>query len=408
MQLVSPLLLCCVPVLSLTFSAAVFSVALHCSNQRHRLYLLPFFIIFSIFSFTASKYFWFIPSLVSLWSQGVSLYILHIISLLHIEKWPVPYFSAQLSTQQYTASNRQRYFDLRATYKLWGNPQLLPQMIAPNAHSPPEAQPYSVFFFLRLIKLPIYYYLHSYVIPSLFSETIVEIFPEDVSPVQQTLLRRFQEVTAREIVIRGYTATVWILESLIFLDGANAILACFFVTVGIDHPSEWPALFGSPISATSLRKFWSRFWHKLAVRPFTNYGKVVAHSLGLQPESFAFKTIVACVVFGLSGISHSAVSWQLGQRDWYLDIWWFFLNFLSCLVEVMCLSAMRSFAKSMRWSRELKIIEDSWFGKLIGIAWVFGFFLWSTPKWKYPGIYRAALEEARWRSILSKMSVVPA
>lgn len=407
MQLVRPLLLCCVPVLSLAFSAAVFSVALHCSNQRHRLYLLPFFITFSVFSFTSSKYFWFIPSLVSLWSLGVSLYILHIISLLHIERWPVPRSSAPPSTQQHATSKRQWHLDFRATYKLWGNPQLLPTIVAPDAHSPPETQPYSVFFFLRLIKLPIYYYLHSYVIPSLFSETIVEFFPEDVSPVQQTLLRRFQEVTAREVVIRGYTAIVWILESLVFLDGANAILACFFVLVGLDHPSDWPALFGSPMSATSLRKFWSRFWHRLAVRPYTNYGKVVACSLGLQPESFAFKTIVACVVFGLSGASHSAVSWRLGQRDWYLDIWWFFLNFLGCSVEIMWLSAIHSFAKSMKWSRELKMIEDSWFGKFVGFAWVFGFFFWSTPKWKYPGIYREALETARWRSILSKMSVVP-
>lgn len=113
------------------------------------------------------------------------------------------------------------------------------------------------------------------------------------------------------------------------------------------------------------------------------------------------------MIFGLSGISHSAVSWQLGHHDWYLDIWWFFLNFRGCLVEVLCLSAIRSLSKSMRWSRELRTIENSWFGKLIGIAWVFGFFIWSTPKWKYPAIYRAALGEARWRSILSKMCVVP-
>lgn len=161
----------------------------------------------------------------------MALYILHIISLLHIEKSPSPNSSAQLSTQQYTASNQRRHFDLRATYKLWGNPQLLPQIKVTDAHSSPEAESYPVFFFLRLVKLPIYYYLYSHIIPSLFLQTIVQIYPEDVSPIQQTLLRRFQEVTARELVIRGYTATIWILESVIFLDGANAILACFFVTL---------------------------------------------------------------------------------------------------------------------------------------------------------------------------------
>lgn len=389
MQFITQLLLCCVPVLYLALSAAVFSITLHCSNQTNRLYLLPFFLIFSVLSFITSEYFSpFSPSLVSLWSLAISLYILHIISVLYIERWPSPSSSFTKQQQDTTPTNQLRHFSFRATYKLWGNPQLLPTADAAS----PEI-PYSVFFFLRLIKLPIYYSLHSYVIPLIFSETVVEYFPEDVSPVQQTLFRRIHEVTAREVIIRGYTAVIWILESIIFLDSANAVLACFFVLVGLDQPSEWPALFGSLISATSLRKFWSRFWHGLAVRPYTNYGKVLATSiLQLRPGSFAFKTVVACVVFLLSGVSHSAVSWQLGYHEWFLDIWWFFLNFLGCSIEVLCLSAIRGFAKFMKLSRELKMIEDSWFGNFIGYVWVFAFFFWSTPKWRYPSIYRQTLE----------------
>jgi hypothetical protein len=288
--------------------------------------------------------------------------------------------------------------DLRATYKLWGNPQLLQatKATSDSRGSPPEI-PYSVFYFLRLIKLPIYYCLHTYAIPPIFSETIYAFFPEDVSPIQQTLLRRLSDVTAREVVIRSYTAIIWILESLIFLDSANALLACFFVLVGLDQPSEWPALFGDITSATSLRRFWARFWHRLAIRPYTNYGKVLASNLKLKPGSFSFKMVVACAVFLLSGASHAAVSWRVGQPEWYLDIWWFFLNFIGCLLEIICLAVNRSVAKSMRWSQELKMIEDSWFGEFVGYAWVFGFFFWSTPKWRYPGIYRQALEARSWK-----------
>jgi hypothetical protein len=406
MQLFKTLFLSCIPILYLAFSAVVFSVTLHCSDYRHRLFLLPIFIVLSVLSFTSSKYLWFIPSLVSLWSQAVLLYILHVISLLYIERWPAPRSSPQPSTRQDPTSKNQWNIGFRAAYRLWGNPQLLWTNSVPNAHSPPKTQPCFVFIFLRLMKLPIFYYLHFHVIPSLFSETIVEILPGDVSSVQQNLLRRFREVTAREVVVRGYSAIFWIWESVVFLDGANAILACFFVLIGLDRPSDWPALFGNPRLASSLRKFWSRFWHRLAVRPYTNHGKVVAFRMGLQPGSFAFKATVSFVVFALSGTAHSAVSWQLGKRDWYLDIWWFFLNFLACSAEVMWLSAIRGLAKTMGWSQELKMIEASWLGELVGFAWVFGFFFWSVPKWKYPSMYREALDMASWKLLLSKMSIV--
>ena len=70
------------------------------------------------------------------------------------------------------------------------------------------------------------------------------------------------------------------------------------------------------------------------------------------------------------------------------------------------LSAIRGLAKSTGWFRELKMIEESWFGKFVGFAWVFGFFFWSVPKWKYPVLHSVAVETATWRRILSKMSIV--
>ncbi|TVY16133.1 Acetyltransferase ataH [Lachnellula arida] len=342
----------------------------------------------------------------SSWSQAVLLNIFHIVSLLYIEKWPAPCLETRNSTEK-TQTSRQRYhYDLRATYKLWGDPQLLSSNPDPETDSKAKIQPLSVFIFLRLIKLPIYYYLQFHLIPSLFSETIVTYLPEDVSPIQQTYFRRWHEVEDRELVIRGYTAITWIWESVVFLDSANSVLACFFVLVGVDEPRDWPSLFGNPASATSLRGFWSRFWHRLAIRPYSNYGKIVAYSLGLQQGGFAYKTIVAFVVFTLSGISHAAVSWQLGRKDWYLDVIWFSLNFLACSVEVVVLSAIRGIAKSMGWSRELNMVQESSFGKFVGFVWVFGFFFWSVPKWKYPMLHSVAVETATWRRILSGMSLV--
>lgn len=405
---IGSVMLCFVPVAYLSLSTIVFCISLCCSDYKYRLYLLPLFLAFSILSFSTSKHFWFIPSLVSLWSQALSLYILHVVSLLHLERWPAPPSLTPPSNPKRLSSKQQWNHALLAMYKLWGNPRLLSTISVHDdgASSQVRCQSYPTFFFLRLVKLPIYYYVHFKVMPLLFSVTIVEFLPADVSPVQQTMFRRIGEVTAREVLIRGHTAVSWIWESVVYLDGTNAILACFFVLLGLDCPSEWPALFGSPALVTNLRNFWARFWHRLAVRPYTNYGKVAARSLGLDPKSVPFKATVAFVTFALSGATHSAVSWHLGRRDWHLDICWFLLNFAACFVERVFLSSIRELARTIGWSRELKLIERSWFGRLIGFTWVFGFFFWSVPKWRYPRIYTEASQIATLRSLLSKLSIV--
>jgi hypothetical protein len=396
-----------VPLIYLALSDIAFYHSLNLPSQKQRLYFLPPFLLFSVLSFQASKYFWFIPGLGSLWCLAVSLKILHTISVLHIEKWPVP----QLPPGKALTRKQKFVWHFRAAYRIWGNPQMLRTIASKEDEKKPKEtqQSLSVFLFLRLIKLPIYYYIHFRILPAAFAETLVEYIPQDLSSEEQILIRRlfyvYSEVTARELVVRAYMAVYWIWESLVYLDGANSILACFFVLVGLDEPRDWPSLFGNPTAITGLRTFWSRFWHRVAVRPYSNYGKVVARFLGLGDKSIGCKTVVAFVVFALSGISHSAVSWQLGQKEWWLDVWWFLMNFLGCTGEVVFLGCVRSLAKKIGWSRELTLIEESWFGRFVGYAWVLAFFFWSVPKWKYPAMYQTAVVKARWNEIWSKMRV---
>jgi hypothetical protein len=82
------------------------------------------------------------------------------------------------------------------------------------------------------------------------------------------------------------------------------------------------------------------------------------------------------------------------------------MNFLGCTGELVVLMGVRSLARKIGWSQELKMIEESWFGRLFGYAWVFGFFFWSVPKWKYPAMYQTAVVTARWNEIWSKMRIV--
>ncbi|KAI2602307.1 membrane bound O-acyl transferase family-domain-containing protein [Hypoxylon sp. NC1633] len=390
---------CALPIGYLLLSFLVFHFALHTSHQRSRLLLLPFFLLFAVLSFTSSKHFFFLPALTSLWAQSVALNIVHVTSLLFIEKWPAP-IQSQKNSSWATA--------LRATYRIWGNPRLLPEAKKPPPGSAEQGEPLAAFLILRLAKLPLYYALHCHMLPRLFTETIVELAAEDVA--NPALLTRLYCITAREATVRSFVAVSWIWESLVFLDGANAVLAILSVLSGIDQPADWPPLFGGPSSACGLRSFWSRFWHQLAARPYTSYGRAFARSAAFTRPGFALPSpvsgaVVAFAVFLISGLAHAAVSWRLGMSGW-LDLQWFLLNFAACLAETLVLTSVRHVAKRYGLSRELALIERSWLGWFVGFAWVFAFFFWSVPLWKFPTLHKELTRAERWAAILSKMTVV--
>lgn len=402
-----------IPVAYLLLSFLVFHYALQTPKQQLRWFFLPIFLCFAVLSFTKSTQLSPFPGIPSLWAQSVALNIIHVTSLLFLEKWPAP-------PQHPPRPSQAAAF--YTTYRIWANPQLLPPAVdksAKKTDEKEEEEPVVIFLLLRLTKLPLYYYLHIHVLPLLFAEALVELSPLDVAPTQLAILTRLSEITPRELLIRSYFAVSWIWESLVFLDSSNAVLAVVAVLSGLDRPADWPPLFNSPTRITSLRTFWSRFWHRLAVRPYMRYARVIAsRGLGLPwrgntssplspSSSLALNTTTAFLVFLFSGVSHSAVSWRLGMRD-YLDIKWFLLNFAACFVETVVLSTVRTLARRANLTRELRTIEESWLGCVVGPAWVFVFFWWSVPLWRGPRVYEALvrveneIKREGWMEILGK------
>ncbi|KAI1808695.1 hypothetical protein F4811DRAFT_500402 [Daldinia bambusicola] len=373
-----------------------FHWSLHTSHRIYRLLIFLSFVLFSTLSFIYSKYFP-VPNFTSLWAQSLLLNVVHATSIIVLEDFSVP------PRDPRDSSWLSAFY---TTFRVWGNPRMLPKAKKSKSGEDEQEEPVAVFLIHRFAKIPLYYFLNWHVLPKLFSETVVELVAYDVAfPV---LLTRLSDVTAREAVVRSFTALSWIWESLVFLDGTNAILAVFFVLIGVDQPSDWPPIFGYPSGMCGLRKFWSHFWHKLAVRPYSSYGRAFARMLsfiipGLSPAVTG--TIVAFVIFLISGLSHAAVSWRLGTSGW-LDLQWFLLNFAGCFVETLVLSVVRRLAKRAGRTRELVWLEISWLGWFIGYAWVFAFFFWTVPLWKFPTLYRELVKLERWASILSKMTVV--
>jgi len=345
------------------------------------------------------------------------LNILHIVSLLYIEKrtFLLQYYICTKSKEEATKKIIPRY-NFTAAYKLWGNPQLLDVTQSPTLSTPLTSEKkarsgtYLVFFIFRLIKLSLYYFLHNDLIPRCIFHALGDLHAEDFSPAHSHLFPNIYIFNQRQLAIRAYIALSWIYEGFLLLDTANCILAILFVAVGLDEPSDWPILFGNPAAATSLRRFWGKFWHQVGVRTYTNYGKLLAANLKLSPKSTYSKTLVAFTVFLLSGLSHSVVSYNLGNTaTWQLDTYWFLLNFLICTLEILLLSLLKAGTKTFGWSRRLKRVQESWAGKSFGYIWVFLFFWWSVPMWKYPGLYAQAVIRAdneRWMQILQTALIV--
>lgn len=371
---------CAVPPLSLLLSATLFGIILHSGNNVKRRYLLLPFLSASWLSIASPQQFWFSSELLSLWNLSVLLYTLQSISLLYIEK--------AIPTKPPPGLNTYQYYRHRisSTYRLWGNPRLLPRQI--EAHN---SSPLSRFVAHRTLKLTFYYYAHTALLPHLHSLLIGPLSPSDVNRHQSSLLVLSSgALTLRSLVIRAHTSIYWIWESLVFLDGANALLSLLSaVILRIDSPGDWPPLFGSPSSATSLSNFWSKFWHRLPARPYKNIGRFVAVDLlSLQPRSTPCNLLIAAIVFALSGGIHSFITWQGGYRDWWRELAWYMLNFGGCTAERLVKHGVRRVAKKMGWSAQLKRIEGSCIGSLVGYLWVLVFFMWSVPFWKYPRLLR--------------------
>lgn len=404
MQLYFRLLASCSrPIAHLVLCILVFHLILHTSNHKRRLLLLPLFLLFAVLSFTTCNRFSVIsPYLSSLWAQSVALNIVHIFSLVCIEKCAVPQTDS-LAT----------WTSLRETWRLWSNPQLLPPAAVTkatnkkddkNTKTTAEQDSVPLFLLLRLLKLPIYYYLYTSILPSIFAETIFRLDTSDVA--ETALLTRLGDIATREVVVRSYTAVVWIWESLVLLDGTNAVLSIIAVLSGLDRPGDWPSLFGNPCAACGLRNFWSRFWHRLAVRSYGQFGRLVARYVPVRSKR-AQKSVVAFVVFLLSGLSHSAVSWRLGHVDWHIDLQWFMFNFAACSVELVVVSTARDVARRLGLARELELLERSWLGYLVGYSWMFGFFFWTVPMWRFPRLHRQLDATDRLMRLLSKMTLIP-
>lgn len=375
-----------IPVSSFVLSSVISCVALNVS-QPYRVYFLPVIVLPAILSFTTLNYLAFLPDLNQLWGHLVIIYIIHITSVLYIEKWTLP---------------RPEKWDLHAAYKIWGNPRLLntPRAVPYAPRMQQQHTSRSRFVLGRLFKLLVYYLVNTYLVSRIFPEafkpfSIFEFAPQQEVYFRRLLLAQSPAVTVRETLLRAVFAVRWIWANFMGLEFAHAGVAILFaVILRWDEPHEWPPLFGSPLEAYTLRQFWGRFWHRIVYRPYTSHGLWASRRvLRLRAGSAAEKLFVSAFVFLLSGLAHSMVTRQAGIRcACWRDTWWFALNFVAAAGETAVGKGMRSVAKKTEWGTVLERWRMSGAANVLGFVWVFGFFFWSVPMWEYAKIYCVAVE----------------
>lgn len=291
---------------------------------------------------------------------------------------------------------------LTASSRIWNNPRRIPKVVArPNPQQHRTSHPRLVFLALSLAKIGTLLILHRHLISPFLTTPILEsIQLSDLAPEKERFISRLvtspNDITSFELALRLFLPANWIWTNYFCLETYHSILAIIFVCVlRIDEPEEWPPLFGNLLDAYSVRYFWSRFWHRITAREMTLVALPVSRKLmGCRPGSSMDKTVIAFMVFFLSGVAHAIVAWRTEEGHEARDVLFYVGNFAAAAVEVF----VWRFAQ--RTGLVSKTKTTLWW-KVLGIVWVYLWLMWIMPKWQFP-----KLRAGRLRQLEMEMAVM--
>jgi hypothetical protein len=395
-----------IPIGYLACASTCFYVALNVSIQARWL-CMPFLVFFAGQSVLGSHHLSWPQGLSDLWGLSVVIWTVHIASLLFCED---PLETLVTTDIQATPRSTTRWH-LRPAYKLLFNVRLLRAQQQADKDwfddcDPQESESTYRFCVTKSCRLVIIWLLHTQIEPLIYPGPFLPFTPSDFSPTRQVFLRRLLldtgSITVRETGIRACLAVRWIWIAVYEIEAAHAFLAIVFVAVlRFDTAEEWPPLFGNITEAYNLRPFWGRFWHRIANRSYTNFGRLVSRrGFGLKPSSTGDKIMRIFVVFLISGLAHSLVSWCGGdKRHYMLDTYFFLLNFLGGGIEVTLPKLLDMTLGSKNRAHMIPMSRS------IGYCWMFCFFFCVVPKWQFPRAYEQLQYVERMKALRDLLSV---
>ena len=366
-------------------------VALNVTQPYRLCFLFPILFLAFLGFVTINHIDAIVPGLGQLWGHVILIHAVHNTAVLYLEKLAL------------SPDGVHQKWNLHAAYKICLNPQLLnTPWEVPCARKEKTNPSRTAFIRNRLCQLVIFYLINNTVVFAIFPLAFIPLSHEAFSAPQRVYFRRLlfstsSPVTASETMLRAVFAFRWIWNNVIALHFAQTAVALLFaVILRWDEPQEWPALFGSPLEAYSLRRFWSYFWHRIVYRSYTAYGLRISRGLcGLRGRSLAEKVFVSMFVFLLSGVMHALVTWCATGCGYWRDIQWFLLNGVAMVGETMVVKWWtQPSSSSSSGEEDRRRARGIWMKKerslqMVGYARVFAFLFWSVPKWEYEKLHCA-------------------
>ncbi|CAG7946152.1 unnamed protein product [Penicillium nalgiovense] len=356
------------------FIASVLNITGLKKCRQTRLLLLGPVWLFSLLSLASSHRLSWMIGADSTFASVLVFYLLYSTKLLAFDQHAV---NPEISTYHWS------FVDC---YRIWNNPRKLPLRLSSHEkEGPSDSMSRARFSFNQSMKAAALWAFEHFIFQKFFIRALGQVVVADFSPEMEV----GYPLSAHQFQVRAIMSVQWIWRAYFFLEFYHSLLAIVFVAIlRFDHPGDWPALFGNPMEAYSVRGFWAQFWHQLTIPTYVYYSRVVSRQLiGVQPGSSLEKTITALLIFTISGLSHALVGWALGDAALSRDVLFFQICFLAATAETAI--------SKMKVSRRTLLRLPGTLRTVAGMAWVFVFFFCISPMWIYPKVYHALLNPVR-------------
>ncbi|CAI6335774.1 unnamed protein product [Periconia digitata] len=369
-----------IPLAAALLSAAIFTAAIQLSYQA-RILAVPFMISAAILSICTNSYLEPIPHGPETLSQLICFWVHHALVTLLIEPVFIP-------------TNLPREQRRRFIRKIWNDPRRLTTLEA--CEKTKGSMTRTRFLMGAIQRLGLYLVLHRF-----FAVINVLVGPDqltadDFSPQRRALLRRVltlnpvTPVTLRELHIRAWMSVEWIWFSYLKLNTYNVVASIIFVAIlRFDSPEEWPPLFGSPLEAYSIQRFWGKFWHPLLRHPCAASGRLISRKVfRFHPRSRYEKTWLAFWTFFISGVNHAIAARAIGCGGTLADSIRFRMsNFAAGAMETIIGPVLEQVILVHQDRAFGRVLVSRSARKIFGYTWVFAVFFWIKPQERYAKLY---------------------
>lgn len=286
------------------------------------------------------------------------------------------------------------YLDLPTAYLLYNNPRGL--ALAPSRLPSVSAAKRRRFAALRALDTFLILALRAFR-DRVLAAHMATLTMGDFRPSREWIVPRILggELSSHELAVRAHVSLSWVFDTYAQLTLLHITLSVVFVIVlQVDRPEEWPSLFGSPLEAFTLRRFWGTFWHRLLSPSAAAWAQFIFARVPLLRRigSGGRKLFVAYFIFTASGLAHVLVGWRLGDEALMRDLYFFWANFAAVALEIVIAKVVPGAIRSLLPPKREILMASRWVqvvARGVGYLWVMSWFIATIPHVLFPKIHAA-------------------